>query len=107
MDYRRAALLGLRNEPEADRMVLRHVGAHDDDAVSMRQAPELHCSRTASEGGTQTGDRSGVSYSRLVLDPHHAQPAAEEFLDEVVFLVIHRGAADGDDAQRLVHRRTV
>ena len=41
---RRAAPLRLDHEAEGDRMVLRHVGAHDDDAVGVRQVPQRHAS---------------------------------------------------------------
>src|SRR5690348_18265870 len=34
-----------------------------------------------------------MSYSGLVADAHHAQAAAEQFFDQVILLVVQRGAA--------------
>jgi len=45
----------------------------------------------------------GVSYPRLVFDVHQAQ-AAQEFLVDVAFLVVHRRAAHRGDGVRPVHR---
>ena len=49
--------LRLRYEAKRDRMVLRHVGAHDDDAVAVRQVPQGHCRSASSECRPQTGYR--------------------------------------------------
>ncbi len=66
----------------------RHVGAHDQRAISVRQDPAGNWWPLRGERGTQTGHRSAVSYSRLVLDRHHAQASAQELLDEVVLLIV-------------------
>ena len=53
------------------------------------------------------GTDERVSDARLVLDVDHAQAAAEQLLDEVVFLIVQRGAAKRADAQGVVDRRAV
>ena len=57
VDDRRTPFLRLQHETERDRMVLRHVRAHDQNAVRVRHVPNRQRRRAASEGGPQTGDR--------------------------------------------------
>ena len=73
-------------------MVLRHVRAHDDDAVGVCHAPGVEGRRAAAESCPQTGDARAVSYPRLVLDRHDAEPA-QELLAQVVELDLERRAA--------------
>src|SRR5581483_11451629 len=51
----------------------------------------------ATEGGTQTGHRGGVSNTGLVLDLDRAQ-RGEQLLDEVVLLGVQRRAAQEGEA---------
>ena len=90
--------LGLHGPAEGHRMVLRHVGAHDDDAVGVRHAPRIHRRRAATESCPQTGDAGAVSYPGLVLDGDDAE-AAHELLVEVVPLDVEGGAAEGEDGR--------
>src|SRR5213592_4189532 len=85
MDQLRAALLGLHHPLEADRVLLGHVGAHDQDAVGVLQVLLERGGAAAPERGPQTGDRRAVSYAGLVLDRHGAG-RREELLDQVVLL---------------------
>ncbi len=90
MDQGRAFQLGLHGPLEADRLSLRHVRSHKQDAIAIGHVLLIICGRAAAERGAQTGHRGAVSYSRLVLDRHHSQPAAKQLLDEVVLLVVNR-----------------
>src|SRR4051812_40247278 len=56
----------------------------------------------APERGPQTGDRGGVSYAGLVLDLDRAHGRVG-LLEEVVLLVVERGAAEVGEAERPVH----
>src|SRR5207253_2252138 len=91
---------------EADRVVLGHVRAHDDDAVGVLEIL-LEVRRTASpERGPQTGDRRAVSYAGLVLDLDDAE-RRHQLLDEVVLLVVERRTAEVADRERPVGGRAV
>src|SRR5919206_453738 len=103
VDHLRAALLGLDHPLEADRVLLGHVRAHDQDAVGVLQVLLERRGATAAERGPQTGDRGGVSYAGLVLDRHRAE-RREALLDQVVLLGVQRGAAEERHAQRAVER---
>jgi hypothetical protein len=63
-----AALLGLDHPLKADRMLLGHVRAHDQDAVRVLQVLLERGGAAAPERGPQTGDRRAMSYASLVLD---------------------------------------
>ena len=84
--------LGLHGPAEGDRMVLRHVGAHDDDAVGVGHAPRVEGCCAAAESCPQTGDARAVSYPCLILDRDNAE-TAHEFLAKVIELDLERGAA--------------
>ena len=43
-----------------------------------------------------------MSDARLIFDVHHPEAATKQLLDEVVFLIVHGGAAKRPDAHRLV-----
>src|SRR3954467_6402818 len=64
----RAALLGLDHPLKADRVLLGHVRAHDEDRVGVLEVLLEGGGAAAPERGPQTGDRARVSYARLVLD---------------------------------------
>ncbi len=55
VDHLRAALARLHDEAKADRMALRHVGAHDEDAVAIGDVPLRGGGAATSEACTQTG----------------------------------------------------
>ncbi len=86
VDQRGAAFLGLHGPAEPDGVGLRHVRAHEQDAVAIGYILHVIGGRTAAERGAQTGHRGGVSSSGLILDRDHSQPAAEQLLDQVVVL---------------------
>ena len=93
----RAARLGLHHPLEPDRMGLGHVRAHDDDAVGVGQVLLVVRGAAATERGSQTGNRGGVSNTGLVLDLDRAQ-RGEQLLDQVVLLVVQRRAAEAGEA---------
>ena len=98
--------LGLHRPAEGDGMVLRHVGAHDDDAVGVGHAPGVERCSAAAESCPQTGDARAVSYPRLVLDGDYPQ-AAHELLVHMVELNLEGGAAEGEDGGRHVDNPAV
>ena len=104
VDQGRALFLGLHRPAEADGMGLGHVRAHEQDAIAVGQVLLVGGGRAAAERGAQTGHRGAVSYPRLVFDRHHAQAAAEQLLDEVVFLVVDRRPAERADGAHRVEQ---
>jgi hypothetical protein len=68
VDHLGAALLGLDHPLEAHRVLLGHVGAHDEDAVGVLQVLLERGGAAAPEGGPQTGDGGAMSYAGLILD---------------------------------------
>src|SRR5829696_1361869 len=89
-----ALLFGDHGVPEANRVGLCHVGALDEDAVSVLQILQVGGGAAPTVRDAQTGHRGAVSYPRLVRDPHEPQ-RVEELGDEVVLLIVDRGASDG------------
>lgn len=102
MDDARTTLPCLDNEAEANRMVLGHIRAHDDDAVTLGQAGQSGCGSTSSESGAQTGHRAGVSYAGLVFNGDDPEPPSEELFDEIVLFVVECCAAQVRNAERPV-----
>ncbi len=96
---RRPALPGLNHEPEPDRVVLRHIGAHDHDAVAVREVLKEGSRAAASQSGAQTGHRGGVSYAGLILHRRDTEAGGEELLDEVILFVVQGRAAQVPDRQ--------
>src|SRR5918911_505924 len=92
-----------RSATAPDRVALRHVGALDDDAVGVLQVLLERRRATAAERDPQTGDRGAVSDPRLVLHLHDAERGVE-LLEEVVLLVVDRGAAEVRDGERPADR---
>ena len=82
-------------------MVLRHIGAHHDDAVGIVHAPWVESRRAAAEPGPQTGDAGAVSYPCLVFDRDHPQ-AAHQLLADVIEFNLEGGAAQRKDRRRHV-----
>jgi hypothetical protein len=100
-DFGAVLNLSLHRPAEGDGMVLRHVGAHDDDAVGVVHAARVEGGRAAAKSCPQTGDARAVSYPRLVLDGDYPQ-AAHELLMHMIELGFERGAAEGKDRGRHV-----
>jgi len=88
--------LRLHRPAKGDGMVLRHVGAHDDDAIGVCHASGVESCRAAAESCPQTGDAGAVSYPRLILDGNYSQPA-HEFLADMVELDLERGPTQHKD----------
>src|SRR5829696_1092837 len=82
-------------------MRLGHTRALDPDHVGVLDVLLGVGGAAAPERGPQTGDRGGVSYAGLVFDLDRAH-RREELLDQVVLLVVERGAAQVREAHRAV-----
>src|ERR1700756_4506202 len=77
---------------ETDRVILRHVRAHNQNGIRIYEIARRSRRSASSEGGAQTGHRGAVSYTGLVADAYHAQAGCEELFDQVVFFVIESRA---------------
>src|SRR4028118_973025 len=93
---RAVLLLGDHGVPEAHRVGLRHVRSLYKDAVGVLEVLEVGGRAAPTVRDAQTGHRGGVSYARLVRYSRKAH-RVEELGDEVVLLVVYRGAADRGD----------
>src|SRR2546421_11465051 len=82
-------------------MALRHVRAHDREAVGVLEVARIQGRRAPTEPCPQTGDARAVSYSGLVFDGDDPEPAPE-LLAEVIELVVEGGASQGEDRRRHV-----
>src|SRR3712207_7064031 len=82
-------------------MGLHQRRALDPDAVGVLEVLLEVGGAAAPERGPQTGDRGGVSYAGLVLDLDRAE-RRPELLEQVVLLVVERGAAQVGEAERAV-----
>src|SRR5918996_1290533 len=96
-----ALLFGDHGVPETHGVGLCHVGAFDDDAVSVLQILQVGGGAAPTVRDAQTGHRRAVSYSRLVGYSYEPQ-RMEELGYEVVLLVVYRGPADGGQGHRAV-----
>src|SRR5439155_502636 len=92
--------LRLHGPAERHRVALRHVRAHDDEAVGVLEIARIQGRRAAAEPCPQTGDARAVSYPGLILDGDDAEPAPE-LLADVVELVVERRATERE--QRGAH----
>src|SRR3954452_18149859 len=81
-------------------MGLHQARALDPDAVGVLEVLLVVGGRAAPERGPQTGDRGRVSYAGLVLDLDRTH-RGPELLDQVVLLVVERGAAEVRERQRV------
>src|SRR5207249_10642909 len=88
--------LGFHGPAKRYRMVLRHVGSHDDDAVGVGHTPGIESCCAAAETCPQTGDARAVSYPRLILDGNYSQ-TAHEFLAKMIEFDLKGRAAKGKD----------
>ena len=80
VDDLRAALLGLHHPLEADRVLLGHVRAHDQDAVGVLQVLLERGGAAAPERGPQTGDRASECHMRAWFSIETAPSAVKNFL---------------------------
>src|SRR5213594_4008235 len=94
-----AVELGFHGPAERHRMALRHVRAHDHEAVSVLEVARIQGRRAPTEPCPQTGDARAVSYPGLILDGDDPEPAPE-LLAHVVELVVEGGAAEPEDRGR-------
>src|SRR5205085_11173911 len=106
VDQLRAVQLRLHGPAECHGMTLRHVGAHDDEAVGMLEVARIRRRRATTQPCPRTGDARAVSYPGLVFDGDDAEPAPE-LLTYVIELVVERRAAEGEERGRHVHRFAV
>ena len=97
MNHLRALFLRVDHPLEADRMVFRHIRTHDQDRVGVEQIVWRGGGAASPEACAQTGHGRTMSYPGLVADAHHAESSREQFLNEVVFFIIERGAAQVAD----------
>src|ERR1700739_4278033 len=88
----RTALSRFDHPLETDRVVLRHVRAHNQDGIRIYEIARRSCRSASAKGGAQTGHRGAVSYTGLVADADHAQAGRKELFDQVVFFVIESRA---------------
>src|SRR5207249_7532467 len=107
MNDRRAALFRFHHPAETDRVRFGHRRAFDQNAVSVSEILLGRRSSAPAEGGAQTGHRAAMSYPGLVGHANHAQAAGEKFLDEIIFFVIERRAAEMTDRSRVIDGCTV
>src|SRR5207247_11175347 len=92
VDQLRAVQLRLQGPAERHGVALRHVRAHDHEAVGVLEVARIQGRRAPTEPCPQTGDARAVSYSRLVFDGHDPEPAPE-LLTHVIELVVEGGAS--------------
>ncbi len=93
MDDSRAAFSCFHRPAKPDRMGFRHIRPHDQNAIAVFQVLLVICRCPAAKRGAQTGHRCGVSNTRLVFDVNDTESSPKQFLDEIVFFVIQRCAA--------------
>src|SRR4030095_2899197 len=101
---RGATFLSLHHPAKTDRMRFGHRRAFDQDAIRVRKILLRGCSSAPAEGGAQTGHRAAMSYSRLVGYAHHPQASGEKLFDEIIFLVIERGATEMTNSGGMIDR---
>src|SRR6185437_1129930 len=99
----RAAIPRFHGPLESHRMIFGHRRAHDENGVGIRKVL-LRCGcAAASERSAQTGHRRAMSYTGLIAHAHHAKAGGEELLDEIIFLVVERRAAEMRDGRCAHH----
>ena len=104
MDNGRAALLCFHDPTEPNRVRFGHRRAFDQDAIGVGEILLRGRSSAPAEGGAQTGHRAAMSYPRLVGHANHPQASGEEFFDQIIFLVIKRGAAEMTNSSGVIDR---
>ena len=72
-----ATFAGFHDPLESDRMVFRHVRAHDQDGIGSWKISLCSGSAATAKRCAQTGHSGAVSYSGLVADAVHPQACRE------------------------------
>jgi len=106
VDQLRAVSLAFNGPAERHRMALRHVRAHDDEAIGVLEIARIQGRRAATEPCPQTGDARAVSYPGLIFDGDDPEPTPE-LLAYVVELVVERRATEREHRGRHVHELPV
>ncbi len=107
MDDGRAPLLRFHHPAKTDWMRLGHRRAFDQNAIRVGQVLLRGRSSSPAEGGAQTGHRAAMSYPGLVGHTDHAQASSEKFLDEIIFFVVERRAAEVADRGGMIDCRAI
>src|SRR5438046_274900 len=74
----------------------------DQNAIGVSEILLRGRSSAPAERSAQTGHRAAMSYPRLVGHTDHAQASGEKFLNEIIFFVIKRGAAEMTDRSGVI-----
>ena len=90
VDDLRSLFFRLDHVREANGMSLRHVAAHDEDAVAALQVCWKHRSTATTKCGTQTGYRCAVSNTGLIFNGDNTESSIKKLLNKVVFFHIER-----------------
>ena len=83
-----ASLFCLNYVGKSDRVSLRHIAAHDQDAIAIDKILRKSRSAATTECGAQTGHSGTVSYTGLVLDGDYTQATIKELFDDIVLFDI-------------------
>ena len=102
----RATILGFNHPLEAHRVCFGHIRPLNDNAVRIRHILQRLGRAATAKRGSQTGNRGGVSYTGLIFNLHRAR-GSPEFLNQVVFLVVHGRTAKTSDAHGAANRVAV
>jgi hypothetical protein len=65
--------LSFHGPAKCNRVVFRHIGAHEHTAIGVLHRAIGQGGGAATEAGPQTGDAGAVSYPRLILDRNDTQ----------------------------------
>src|SRR6266852_7316324 len=101
------ALLCFHHPAKTDRVRFRHRRTLYYYTIGVGEILLRGRSSATAERGAQTGHRAAMSYPGLVGHTDHAQACGEKFLDEIIFFVIKRSAAEMTNRGCLVYRRTI
>ena len=104
VDDGRAAFFRFHHPAKTDRVRFGHGGAFDQNAICVGEILLRGRSSAPTERGAQTGHRAAVSYPCLVGHTNHPQAGGKEFLDQIIFFVIERGAAEMTDSSCVIDR---
>src|SRR5205807_10365274 len=107
MNDLRPALARLNHPLKSHGMVFRHRRSHDEDGVRVAEILLRSGRAAASEGSAQTGHGRAMSYTGLVADADHSQPAREELADQIILFDVQRGPAKVSDCGCLQDRKSV
>jgi hypothetical protein len=92
---------GLDHPLKADRVILGHVRAHDENRIRIQQILRRGGRPAPSISGAQTGHRRAMSNPGLVADTYHSQAPGKQFLDKVILFVVEGCSSQMGDRCRL------